>query len=160
MKKSNATIFQQLQEETGIFRAARRSDVVMKIRLKMTEKGLRNVDLAERIGVSEANISRWLKGNQNLSIDTIYLLADAIEEPLSIELGRAADVLTHEMHHGSHCGEACNAEYIEDEVGDLCVGETVIALRAYAKIRPESPLQRFAFKGSKANIGLEILVAP
>lgn len=89
MKPRNADINKKILADTMIFRAARRSDVVMQVRNKMCEKGLKNVDLSERLGVSEANISRWLRGNQNLSLDTIYQLADALDEPLRIELGTA-----------------------------------------------------------------------
>jgi transcriptional regulator with XRE-family HTH domain len=157
MKRSNALIFQKIQDDTLVFRPARRSDIVMKIRLKMAEKGLRNVDIAERLGVSEANVSRWLRGSQNLSVDTIYLLADAVEEPLSIELGRAADVMTHEMHYGAIGSDACNARYIEDEAGALCVGETIVSLKAYAQLRPKVDYDRNVFRDTKAKMGLEMV---
>lgn len=87
MKHHNAGIRKKILADTPVFQAARRSDVVMQVRSKMCEKGLKNIDLAERLGVSEANISRWLRGNQNLSIDTIYQLADALDEPVRIKLG-------------------------------------------------------------------------
>lgn len=87
MKPRNADIKKKIQDNAPIFQAARRSDITMQIRSKMAEKGLKNVDIAARLGVSEANISRWLRGNQNLSIDTIYQLADALEEPLYISVG-------------------------------------------------------------------------
>lgn len=101
MKPSNADIHKKIQANAPIFQGARRSDISMQIRCKMAEKGLKNVDIASRLGVSEANVSRWLRGNQNLGIDTIYQLADALEEPLHICVG-AMEPAAHE--------EACPAE--------------------------------------------------
>ncbi len=89
MKSRNEIIRQSIEEATPIFRAARRADIALQIRSKMHEKGLKNRDIAERLGVSEANISRWLRGNQNLSVDTIYQLADALEEPVEVIVGTA-----------------------------------------------------------------------
>jgi transcriptional regulator with XRE-family HTH domain len=87
MERSNSTIAKEVTENAALWRGVRRSDPTMQIRSRMREKGLKNSDLAQRIGVSEANISRWLRGNQNISIDNLYSLADAIEEPLTILFG-------------------------------------------------------------------------
>ncbi|MGE0232300.1 MAG: helix-turn-helix domain-containing protein [Burkholderiaceae bacterium] len=91
MKRSNEVIRKVIEEETEIFRDARRLEVALNVRRKLREKGLRSSDLAQRIGVSEANVSRWLRGNQNLSIDTLYLLADALEEKLHVFIGEMSD---------------------------------------------------------------------
>ena len=84
MNTFNAEIKKKIEANIAIFQAVRRADLAMQIRTKMIEKGLRSVDLAERLGVSEANVSRWLRGNQNLGIDTMHQLADALEVPLKI----------------------------------------------------------------------------
>lgn len=89
MKSPNEDIRKSIEESAPIFRAARRANVALQIRSKMHEKGLKNRDIAERLGVSEANVSRWLRGNQNLSVDTIFQLADALEEPVEIIIGVA-----------------------------------------------------------------------
>lgn len=89
MKFSNEDIRKSIEETTPLFQAARRANVALQIRSKMHEKGLKNRDIAERLGVSEANISRWLRGNQNLGVDTIYQLADALEESVEIFVGAA-----------------------------------------------------------------------
>lgn len=87
MERKNSTIAKELAENAALWRAVRRSDPILQIRSKMREKGLKSSDLAQRIGVSEANISRWLRGDQNISIDNLYSLADAIEESLTIIFG-------------------------------------------------------------------------
>lgn len=87
MKKSNEIIAQEVAAKAILWRGVRRSDPVLQVRAKMREKGIKSVDLAERLGVSTANVSRWLRGHQNLSLDTLYSIADAIEEPLSIVVG-------------------------------------------------------------------------
>jgi transcriptional regulator with XRE-family HTH domain len=88
MKSRNATVRSQVEKNRKLFTAIRRSDVVMQLRSCMVAKDIRSVDIADRLGVSEANVSRWLRGNQNISIDTLYLLADAIEEPLTLTVGQ------------------------------------------------------------------------
>lgn len=92
MTASNFDIAQDIAANAVVFRGIRRSDVIFQIRQKMVEKGIRSSDLAERIGVSEANVSRWLRGDQNIKIDTIYILADAIQEPLSIIVGGPSEI--------------------------------------------------------------------
>jgi transcriptional regulator with XRE-family HTH domain len=90
MTVNNADIAKKIAEDALIYRGIRRSDVVLQIRQHMVRKGIKNSDIAERLGVSEANVSRWLKGNQNIQIDTLYLLADAIEESLSLHVGSSS----------------------------------------------------------------------
>lgn len=84
---NNFEIARQIEEDSEIFVFSRRAAPVFEIRRVMAVKGLKNIDVAERLGVSEANVSRWLKGDQNLKLDTIYLLADAVQEKLNICFG-------------------------------------------------------------------------
>lgn len=91
MKLNNSEIRGKIEKNKKIFTALRRADVALQIRGHMVEKGVRNIDIAERLGVSEANVSRWLRGNQNISIDALYMLADAIEENLTIVVGSKND---------------------------------------------------------------------
>ncbi|MFP3756552.1 helix-turn-helix domain-containing protein [Cupriavidus sp. SIMBA_020] len=86
--KSNTEIAAAILRSASIWKAARRLAPVMQVRQIMHEKGLKNVDLAERLGVSEANISKLLKGDKNLQLDTLYLLADAIGEELALSYGQ------------------------------------------------------------------------
>ncbi|GAQ30418.1 helix-turn-helix transcriptional regulator [Ralstonia insidiosa] len=82
--KTNAEIATTIQRSASVWKAARRLAPIMQVRQIMHDKGLRNIDIAERLGVSEANVSKLLKGDKNLQLDTLYLLADAIEEELSL----------------------------------------------------------------------------
>lgn len=85
----NFDIAQQIAEDAEVFSYARRAAPILEIRRIMALKGLKNIDVAERLGVSEANVSRWLRGDQNLKLDTIHSLADAIEERLDLCFGES-----------------------------------------------------------------------
>lgn len=108
MAASNFDIAQEIADNAVVFRGVRRSDVIFQIRQKMVEKGIKNSDLAERIGVSEANVSRWLRGDQNIKIDTIYILADAIQEPLSIIVGGTSEVGVFSSWEDTHASISSN----------------------------------------------------
>lgn len=86
---TNFDIAQQIAEDAEVFCYARRGAPILEVRRIMALKGLKNVDIAERLGVSEANVSRWLRGDQNLKLDTIYSLADAVEERLDLCFGES-----------------------------------------------------------------------
>lgn len=86
---NNFEIAQQIIEDAEIYGFARRSAPVFEIRRIMSIKGLKSIDIAERLGVTEANVSRWLRGDQNLKLDTLYSLADAVEERLDICFGES-----------------------------------------------------------------------
>lgn len=102
MKSHNDRAHISMREASEIFQNARRMDVALQFRSAMRRKGMKSVDVAKCLGVSEANVSRWLRGNQNLSLDTLYLLADALSEPLIIQVGGTG--LAKEAPH-SDCGE-------------------------------------------------------
>ena len=92
MNTHNAELKKKIATNFAIFQSVRRADLAMQIRTKMLEKGLRSVDIAERLGVSEANVSRWLRGDQNLGIDTMHLFADALEVPLKITFSESSAI--------------------------------------------------------------------
>ena len=46
------------------------------------EKGLRQKDLAERLGKSEAEISKWMRGTHNFTIDTLVAIEAALDAPI------------------------------------------------------------------------------
>lgn len=81
---NNERVAEQIAEDMEIFGSTRRAAPVFEIRRLMIEKGIRNSDVAARLKVSEANVSRMLRGDQNLKIDTLYSLAGAIEESLHL----------------------------------------------------------------------------
>ena len=87
MKVDNRDVAARIGQSSAIWQSVRRAEPTLQIRQIMREKNLRNIDIAERLGISEANVSRLLRGNQNLKLDTLYGLADALEEPLTIFFG-------------------------------------------------------------------------
>jgi transcriptional regulator with XRE-family HTH domain len=161
MKQRNTEVKMKIKGNTPICQAVRRSDFPLQIRLKMAEKGLKNVDIAERIGVSEANVSRWLRGNQNLSIDTMYLLADAIEESLTIALGAQQDVRNVDADgYESHAGEAFVIEgRAELEASALLEDEgpcaKVVHMKDYVGLRGLRTASHYQFAPALSELGIE-----
>lgn len=84
---NNFDIAKEIAEDAEVFSFARRAAPIFEVRRIMALKGLKNIDLAERLGVSEANVSRWLRGDQNLKLDTLYSISDAIQERLDLRFG-------------------------------------------------------------------------
>lgn len=65
--------------------------VAMMILDKMEEIGLNQRGLAERLGCSQQYVSKILKGHENLSIETICKIEDALElellpKPVEVEM--------------------------------------------------------------------------
>jgi transcriptional regulator with XRE-family HTH domain len=87
VKLNNHKFAESIGQSTAVWRDVRRAEPTLQIRRLMRAKNLRNVDIAERLGISEANVSRLLRGNQNLKLDTLYSLADALNETLTIFIG-------------------------------------------------------------------------
>src|SRR5690606_10065117 len=83
----NYEIARQLKEDVEIFGPTWRSSFAFDIKRVMVSKGLKNIDIAERLEVSEANISRMLRGDQNLKLETMYMLAASVGEALNICVG-------------------------------------------------------------------------
>jgi transcriptional regulator with XRE-family HTH domain len=83
----NARIAELVSAEKMLWSGVRRAHVMQQVRKLMREKGLRNIDLAERLGIAVPSVSRMLRGRQNIEIDTLYRLADALEVPLQITFG-------------------------------------------------------------------------
>jgi transcriptional regulator with XRE-family HTH domain len=87
---NNAEIAEKIKEEYELYGLSWRFAPVAEFRCAMQEKGVKSKDIAERLGVTEANISRLLRGDQNLKIDTLYLLALALEKKLEFTLSEPA----------------------------------------------------------------------
>ena len=87
-------LFDKIKSSRAVLTAARRADVAFMFRSLMVANNLKSVDIAHRLGVSEANVSRWLRGNQNLSLDTLHALSDALAAQLVVEarVANAADM--------------------------------------------------------------------
>ncbi len=95
MSRKNEIVAEEVSERKGLWAPVRRAEPIQQVRRLMRQKQLLGRDLAKRMGVTEAGISRLLNGNQNIQIDTLYMLADALEEPLSIEFGARESSITY-----------------------------------------------------------------
>lgn len=56
--------------------------IVDRIHEILEEKGLKQKDLALKLGKSEAEISKWMRGTHNFTIDTLVSIEDALEAPI------------------------------------------------------------------------------
>lgn len=84
---NNEEIAKTVTETRAVWSATRRAQVFQDVRRIMREKNIRGSDLAARMGISESNISRLLRGKENPSLEKLYQIADALEVPLRIAMG-------------------------------------------------------------------------
>ena len=56
--------------------------IVDRIHEILEEKGLKQKDHALRLGKSEAEISKWMRGTHNFTIDTLVSIEDALDAPI------------------------------------------------------------------------------
>ena len=63
-----------------------RQSIVQKLAQARLEKGLSQEQLAKRIGTQRSNICRIEKGTQNLSLDLMIKIAEALDKDVSVML--------------------------------------------------------------------------
>ncbi len=56
--------------------------IVDRIHDILEAKGLKQKDLAMLLGKSEAEISKWMRGTHNFTIDTLVSIEDALQAPI------------------------------------------------------------------------------
>ncbi|MBQ8957169.1 MAG: helix-turn-helix transcriptional regulator [Bacteroidales bacterium] len=56
--------------------------IVDRIHQILDEKGLKQKDLAQRLGKSEAEISKWMRGTHNFTISTLVAIENALGAPI------------------------------------------------------------------------------
>ena len=56
--------------------------IVDRIHEILEERNLRQKDLALMLGKSEAEISKWMRGNHNFTIDTVVAIEEALQAPV------------------------------------------------------------------------------
>ena len=56
--------------------------IVDRIHEILTEKGLKQKDLAQLLGKKEAEISKWMRGTHNFTIDTLGTIERALQAPI------------------------------------------------------------------------------
>ena len=59
----------------------------------LTEKGLKQKDLAMLLGKKEAEISKWMRGTHNFTIDTLVAIERALQAPLLQVIHREEEVV-------------------------------------------------------------------
>ena len=63
------------------------AEIIARIDVLLKEKGMTQRDLAQKLGKSEAVVSRWTTGFPNLTLKSIAAISTALEEPLIIVPG-------------------------------------------------------------------------
>lgn len=58
------------------------AEIIARIDVLLKEKGMTQRDLAQKLGKSEAVVSRWTSGFPNLTLKSIAALSTALGEPL------------------------------------------------------------------------------
>ena len=62
--------------------------IVDRIHEILLAKGLKQKDLASMLGKSEAEISRWMRGTHNFTIDTLISIEHALGAPILKVVGK------------------------------------------------------------------------
>ena len=63
-------------------RVALSFQIVDRIHEILVARGLRQKDLAMMLGKSEAEISRWMRGTHNFTIDTVVAIEESLQAPI------------------------------------------------------------------------------
>lgn len=56
--------------------------IVDRIHDILSDKGLKQKDLAIRLGKKDSEISKWMRGTHNFTIDTLVSIEEALGEPI------------------------------------------------------------------------------
>ena len=76
----------------------------MHIKEALKKRGLKQIDLAERLGINRVSLSRLLSDKNDMRISTIKKIADAIGCDVA-EFFTPADKADHNTITCPHCGE-------------------------------------------------------
>ena len=83
MKKSGILENRRRQVNTEIRESVDLSfQIVDRIHEILVEKGLKQKDLAMLLGKKEAEISKWMRGTHNFTIDTLVTIERALQAPI------------------------------------------------------------------------------
>jgi transcriptional regulator with XRE-family HTH domain len=63
-------------------------DFAFRVHDLMADAGINNAQLSEKMGTSAAYVTKVLRGEQNLSIDSIHKIAHALEAQVTINMAR------------------------------------------------------------------------
>ncbi len=56
--------------------------IVDRIHNILQERGLKQKDLADMLGKKESEISKWMRGTHNFTIDTVASIEKALQQPI------------------------------------------------------------------------------
>ncbi len=56
--------------------------IVDRIHSILQERGIKQKDLADMLGKKESEISKWMRGNHNFTIDTISSIENVLGQPI------------------------------------------------------------------------------
>lgn len=62
--------------------------IVDRIHEILSSKGLKQKDLASLLGKSEAEVSKWMRGTHNFTIDTLISIEQALNAPILTVVGK------------------------------------------------------------------------
>jgi ribosome-binding protein aMBF1 (putative translation factor) len=79
--KGAKRILEETPEEVRIF-VRQYTNIVVRIKQLMAEKGYTQKDLAEKMNKKPSEINKWLKGNHNLTLKTLAKLEAELGEPI------------------------------------------------------------------------------
>jgi transcriptional regulator with XRE-family HTH domain len=74
-------ILEETPEEVRIF-VRQYTNIVVRIKQLMAEKGYTQKDLAEKMNKKPSEVNKWLKGNHNLTLKTLAKLEAELGEPI------------------------------------------------------------------------------
>lgn len=77
--------------------------IVDRIHEILTEKGMKQKDLALLLGKKEAEISKWMRGTHNFTIDTIVSIEKALEAPILQVVHQEYETPTYEFNNMMAC---------------------------------------------------------
>lgn len=83
MKRSNIIEARRAKVSPEIKRRVDLSFLIVdRIHNILQKKGLRQKDLATMLGKNESEISKWMRGSHNFTIETITSIESALETPI------------------------------------------------------------------------------
>lgn len=83
MKRSSILEARRKKVNPEIRQMVNRSfEIVDRIHEILVAKGMKQKDLAELLGKKEAEISKWMRGTHNFTLDTIASIEDALNAPI------------------------------------------------------------------------------
>jgi hypothetical protein len=90
----NRRVAAAVEERQALWSLVRRASPMQDVRRLMREKNLKNQDLLDRLILARPDytlesLTELLRGSSNIEIDDLFVLADALDVPLTIDYGKA-----------------------------------------------------------------------